>query len=572
MKTCTESDSYFGITWFKKVAKHGIVLARRCSYVILFTLTSWNSMTMKTVLYTTLAGFLTAQLLLPMPIYAQTAPVTEAEEVTQVEEASDAESSSEASAEASSDESLMTEETREPDTLKGFSVQHTVKDKSLDAVEVEADPLALLSRLKQDIQAQTEAHGKPLQIMTEIKAVIDAEIDEGLGGLPVLMVKTDIDKEGAGTSALTIEPWARELPADETSGDISLKWDGLTGKMDYNATFAQPRIEMTMGELKIVEEGEPSTFALDWAKSTLSGQFDADMFPVQLNLHLPDLTFKADSVNFLLNELILDSKTDSIPLEGNAEGLQVDLSKGTMKVASIDLRDTGEAAFRLLLEGFELAGNGRVDKTTVSYQLSNKISKLLIEGVDEETLEMSYRDQWLLNQINAAALARIQKQVREVQQQRQSGHLSDDLMGMVMIGTFMQELPGLWADSPELVVRGLQLKTQHGQLEINAKARVDGKQPLNLDDSHALMQAIAVEMDATLDAGLLKKILTLSVISELPEAAEASEAEIEQMVDMQIAQFVEAKYFARLDERYTTKLILSQGKFLLNGVEMPLPF
>ncbi|OUD12204.1 DUF945 family protein [Thioflexithrix psekupsensis] len=526
---------------------------------------------MKPVLYTTLAGFLTAQLLLPMPIYAQTAPVTEEEEVTQVEEPS-VEESSEGTSEESSDESLMTEEASEPDDLKAFSVKHTVKDQPLDAVEVEADPLVLLTRLKQDIQAQVEAHGKPLTILTEIRAVVDAEIEEGLGGLPVLVVKTDIDKEGAGSSVLNVDPWARELPADESSGDISLKWDGLTGKMNYNETFEQPRIEMTFGELKILEKGEQSTFTLDWAKSTLSGQFDVDMFPVQLNLHLPDLTAKVDTVNFLLNELKLDSKTDSIPLKENADGLQVDLSKGTMKVAKIDLQDTGEEAFRLLLEGFELMADGQVDGSTVSYQLSNQISKLLLEGIDEETLEMSYRDQWSLNQVNAAAMARIQKQVREVQQQRQNGHLSEDLMGMVMIGTFMQELPGLWADSPELMVKSLQLKTQQGQLDVNAKASVDGKQPLNLDDTNALMQAITVEVDAALDAALLKKILTLSVISDLPEDAEPSEDEIAQMVDGQIAQFVVAKYLAESDGRYTTKLVLSQGKFLLNGVEMPLPF
>lgn len=521
-------------------------------------------MTMKSVLYTTLAGVLTAQLLLPVPIYAQPAPApTETEEVEEVEITE---------IEELSDESSMTEETSESETLKAFSVQHTIKEKPLDAVEIEADPLVLLSRLKQDIQAQTETHGKPLSILTEIKAVVDAEVEEGLGGLPVLVMKTQIAKDGTGTSLLNVEPWARELPADETSGEISLKWDGLTGKMDYNETFEKPRIDMTMGALKVSEEGEQSSFLLDWAKSTLSGQFDADMFPVQLNVHLPNLTLKADTTHFLLTDLKLDSKTDSIPLTGSAADLHVELSKATMKVAKFDLQDTGEEAFRLLIEGFELLGDGKVEETTVSYQLSNKISKMLIDGVDEETLEMSYNSQWSLNRVNAAAIARIQKQVREVQQQRQSGHLSDDLMGMVMIGTFMQELPGLWADSPELAVESLKLNTQHGQLNINAKAGVDGKKPLNLDDTNALMQAISLDVNLTLDKALLEKFLAFNIASELPEDANPSEEEIAQMIEMQIAQFIETKYLVPSGDGYAVNLKMSEGKFLLNGVDMPSPF
>ncbi len=501
---------------------------------------------MNKVLYTTLAGLMGIQLALPLPIYA----VEEAEEeVVATEEMGETEV-----------------EASESDEFKGFTVQHTVKDGALAEEQVGADPLALLNKLKTDIQAQIKSQGKPLTITTEIKPIVDEEVEEGLNGVPVLTVATTIAEDGTGKSEFSVPTWERVLPAEDDSGEVKLSWKGLTGDMAYGENFAEPAFNMIVAALDFQEEGDDGV-KIELAESTVSGKLDADMMPVKFMLALPKFTVADSDGSLLVSDVAIDSMTEAKALEGDAT---VDLSSGTIKMAKITFNDK-EEGINLLLDGFELVAGGDVKDSLMSYTVSSNIAKLLLEGVDEDKIDVSYQDSWSLNNLNAGSVSRIQKQLRMLQKQHQSGMMSEDMIGMALIGSLMQELPNLLQASPEIAANKLALSTQYGKLDAMASVSLDGSKPINIQDIGAVIMALKASADVKIDESLLKEVFAMQARSEMPEDAEVDADTLSAMIDQQIQGLTEGKFLVKDGEQFTLKATMEGGKLLVNGQEMPLP-
>lgn len=510
---------------------------------------------MNKILYTTLAGLMGIQITLSLPLYAQTeqAEETTEEKVIATEEMSDTEM-----------------EVSENTDFKGFTIQHTINDGALPEEQIEADPLVLLSKLKTDIQAQIEALGKPLTISTEIKPIVDKDIETGLNGVPVLTISTNIAEDGSGKSDFNVPSWERVLPADEESGEINLSWKGLTGDMAYGENFAKPAFNMIVSALNFQEVGDDGV-KIELAESSMSGQLDADMMPVKIAFALPKFAITDTSSNLSVNELSINANTEVKTLsgEGMTEG-SVNLSTGTVKVSKLELKDQ-EEGINLLLDAFELVGKGDVDGSWINYTLSSSIAKLLVDGMDEDKIDVSYQDSWSLNRLNVDSVARIQKQLNMLQKQHQSGMMSEDMMGMALIGTLMQELPNLLQASPELAANKVLLTTQHGKFDAMASLSIDGSKPFNMQDMNAVIQVLKASADVKIDEGLLKEVFIMQARSEMPEDQEIDEATLTAMVDQQIQRLTEGKLLVKDGEQYLLKATMEGGKLLVNGQEMPLP-
>lgn len=506
---------------------------------------------MNKVLYTTLAGLMGIQLALPLPVYAADEPAEAAEEsVVATEEMGDEEM-----------------EVSESEEFKGFSVQHTINDGALAEEQIGSDPLALLNKLKTDIQAQIEAQGKPLTITTEIKPIVDEEIEEGLNGVPVLTVATTIAEDGTGKSEFSVPAWERVLPAeDDESGEVNLSWKGLTGDMAYGENFAEPAFNMIVAALDFQEAGDDGV-KIELAESTMSGKLDADMMPVKFTLALPKFTVADSDGNLLVSEVAIDTITEEKALEGKGS---VDLSSGTVKMAKIAFNDK-EEGINLSLDGFELVAGGDVKGELLSYSVSSSIAKLLLEGIDEDKIDISYQDSWSLNNLNAGSVSRIQKQLRMLQKQHQRGMMSEDMIGMALIGSLMQELPNLLQASPEIAANKLALSTQYGKLDAMARVSLDGSKPINIQDIGAVIMALKASADVKIDESLLKEVFAMQARSEMPEDAEVDEDTLSAMIDQQIQGFTEGKFLVKDGEQYTLKATMEGGKLLVNGQEMPLP-
>lgn len=507
------------------------------------------------LLYTAIVGIFAAQLLTPNPVFAQATEAAATEEVGEPAEMEAMETAETEEATASSNEA----------EFEGFSITHEVNGETTSS-QIGDDPLVLFARLKTDLQAQLEAHGKPLSIVTQIKPIVEAEIEELLQGLPILTITTHIAENGTGNSELAMPEWKRTLPAEEEDeGDLLVELGGLSGNLTYTEQLTEPMIDMTIEAINLEEQ---DGLVMTLAKSTFSGQFDADMFPLKMALNLPQLTVKEDTDVLLLDEVDINTLTENVAVPED-DSLMLDLTNGTIKIAKIEFSDAEEKV-SLLLETLALFGNSSVQDGLVSYRLKNQIGKLVLEGVDAEKLDISYQDDWVLSRLHPGAVARIQKQVRTLQQQSQSGMMSEDMMGMALMGTFMQEMPFLLEKSPQLAINQLNLNTQHGALTGTASIGIDGSKPLNMQEMGAMMQALKANADIRIDEALLKKVLTMQVMSEMGDEA-MPEEQLTEMLNMQIQSFTEMNYLVKEGDAFTLTAIMEGGKLMLNGQEIPLP-
>ena len=161
----------------------------------------------------------------------------------------------------------------------------------------------------------------------------------------------------------------------------------------------------------------------------------------------------------------------------------------------------------------------------------------------------------------------IQNQVRELHKQRSEGTLSEDMMGMAMMGTFMQVIPGLLSKSPEIAINKLQLETDEGKLQGKASVSIDGSKPLNIQDMAAMLTATTASANFTIDKALLESAMLMQMQSEM----DMPEADLKEMVTQQIAGFEQQNFLKADGSKYKLDASLEGGKFMLNGQEMPLP-
>ena len=442
------------------------------------------------------------------------------------------------------------------DEFEGFSVQHTVKGEEMpEAIVSGDDPLILLNKLKNDITAQLEAHGKPLSIETIIMPVIGEEIEEEP---PVLGITTTIDKDGQGKSELGIDEWKATVPADDETSEVSIEWGGLVGSLTYNETFAEPSIDMVIYALNAGEEDEDG-FGVLMGETTLKGTFDDLMLPTMLDFQLPSLEVGDSESGFTTSAISLKSLTRK-----TESGL--DLTKADISIGSLNFGDT-EEEFDMTLSGFKMAGDGDISDDTVSYTLTSALQKLVLKGIYEDDITVSYTDDWSLNHVDVASMIEIQNQVRELHKQRSEGTLSEDMMSMAMMGTLMQVIPGLLSKSPEIAINKMQLETDEGELQGKASVSIDGSKPLNIQDMAAMLAATTASANFTIDKALLESVMLMQMQSEM----DMPEADLKEMVTQQITGLEQQNLIKADGSTYKLDASLEGGKFMLNGQEMPLP-
>ncbi len=452
-----------------------------------------------------------------------------------------------------------------------FKLEYKIDDRSPMTVEVtEDDPFTpFLTILKQSADVASKKKVKPGETATTVN-LIAPEITEVLGKIPPLNIHTKMTADGSGNSQFDLPAFKREVEEDGQKG--KLDWQGLSGAVSY----VDPQLTAPKGEFKLAGlnlQIEPD-MGMQFKNLTLSGALDADGIPEKLHFDLPEFILNSDEGDMSLNGVLLDADV----FEARPD---LKLGKGMLRINNFTFQE-GESQARL--KNFSMSGGAALAGEVINYTLDLDVDEFFLpKGLSPEIKEdtqLAYTSKLEFRNIDAAAIADIQKTARELQQQQSSGAISEDMVGIVLMGKMMESLPKLWQKSPELALNNLKLDTSAGKLNGNLQIKVDGTRPMQLENPEALKKALSGQADFSLDKSLLQKVTEMQIRDSLPPPAAGAEGEapqgpsdeqIQQMVEAQIQALVQQKFLVPEGESYRLKAEFKEGRLLVNGKDVPLP-
>jgi len=443
------------------------------------------------------------------------------------------------------------------ETVVGFSLQHTTKGQTLEKTQVKASPFVLLQAFKTNLIDLLKQHGKPLHIDTQVEMLLAEQFRSEIKDLPPLTIKTEVDTQGQAKSELTIVPFRMT----ETNGSV-IDWQGLTGQVMFNETFDSLSAALKLADLTFQDQAEDLTLSLN--PVTLSGTLDADFFPTQMEFSLPLLKIIQGQDRVNIKEVSLHSK-----VEKSSSG--VDLNNGNFKIGHLGV--TEKAATQFSLDRLEMAGSGKEFNNLVTYTLRTHIDQMTItEVTPKENMEMSYRGEIEIRNIDAPAAKDLQQMVRNLQKQVQAGGISKEMVGIVMIGKLMELAPKLMAQSPELSFSQLHLQTTAGDLQGGFQLGLDGNKATSVE-LNKLVTAILAKADFIISKSLLKTIIVIGDHATTEEGKKSSRRKSTTPTpEQQIQTLLDQKYLVAEGDNYKLAATFERGKLVLNGQTMPLPW
>jgi hypothetical protein len=452
-----------------------------------------------------------------------------------------------------------------------FTLRHRVNDEKPSAeTPVEPDLLIILQTLKNQISTQlAKQTAYPLKIETTIQPRFAGDL--ATEPLPSLTINTQFESSSNGNSHFTLPAVERKIPATTERGEITVNWKGLQGQFNFAYPFKNLTTSLNIAGLFFEED---AGIKLTLGQVTLAGEFDADLIPTKMNIILPSLKILNDQIQLSVKKAVFDAK-----VEKTTKG--VDLSNIQLKIGQADF---GEESQQATLHHFELVGNGKVQEEGISYHIQTNLNKLTLPKglLFDEALEISYSSQLELRRVDVTAVIELQKTARELQKQRQSGVISEEMMNFAMLGKLMEVSPKLLEQSPEISITQLNIKSNHGELQGKLTVSIDGETSISFEELGDLVQALQAQAEFSIDKGFAEKIFYKQTYKELlakaskqPTATELADLEKQAMTatKQRLQNYVQQKLLLDIGSNaYKIVGQLQDGQLTVNGQEIALPF
>jgi hypothetical protein len=452
-----------------------------------------------------------------------------------------------------------------------FTLRHRVNDEKPSAeTPVEPDLLIILQTLKNQISTQlAKQTAYPLKIETTIQPRFAGDL--ATEPLPSLTINTQFESSSNGNSHFTLPAVERKIPATTERGEITVNWKGLQGQFNFAYPFKNLTTSLNIAGLFFEED---AGIKLTLGQVTLAGEFDADLIPTKMNIILPSLKILNDQIQLSVKKAVFDAK-----VEKTTKG--VDLSNIQLKIGQADF---GEESQQATLHHFELVGNGKVQEEGISYHIQTNLNKLTLPKglLFDEALEISYSSQLELRRVDVTAVIELQKTARELQKQRQSGVISEEMMNFAMLGKLMEVSPKLLEQSPEISITQLNIKSNHGELQGKLTVSIDGETSISFEELGDLVQALQAQAEFSIDKGFAEKIFYKQTYKELlakaskqPTVTELADLEKQAMTatKQRLQNYVQQKLLLDIGSNaYKIVGQLQDGQLTVNGQEIALPF
>ncbi|MDD2814536.1 MAG: DUF945 family protein [Thiotrichaceae bacterium] len=452
--------------------------------------------------------------------------------------------------------------------ILGFTLQNKINNEAASPEQtLEASPIALFYALKNEVIAQLDKGNKPLNLVSTVRTLLSEEAKKTLGTLPDATLTTKVASDGKGSSVLDMPAFQRDVPLKKQQGKID--WKGITGKMDFVNKFESPKIDLVIGGATLSEGDELPVFFMD--KTTYTGNFDADLMPLSAEFNMPSLSF-GDKVNRIeLQNVTARGKTRKAK-----NGL--DLGEGTFNVALFKANDAKkDMAITMNDIKFGVITDEKADNN-ITVAVQSQIGKLLTNVITpNEVTNFSYNSVLEFRRLNGAALLEIQNKTRELRQQQ--GSMSPEMMQMAIAGKLMEVLPKLTANSPEIALSQLTIRTQDGSLEGNMRIAIDGKKPFSFSKIDEIVAALTADANFTITKTLINKLMESQaqkslgrVEKDAKKPAEDVNAQAKAVTQQQLKSLVDQKYLVDAGDSYKFNLVFDGSKLLINNKDIPLPF
>lgn len=426
-------------------------------------------------------------------------------------------------------------------------------------------------------QVQNEIIAKLATQSQPVNATMKIALTSASDTSPVLifsmLTKVYQDKEGMIQTEVLIPQYQKEIAETEENFGFSIDWAGAMGKSRAAKTelwqqiataltsgqtitpellkdksilldaYQDIDIELTMPKLSF-NLGERFNFLMEGLN--LKAFYKDILSPYHIDLTIPTLRFGSDTnaLQLKLKDFVVKTVT-----ELSHSGLE--MAKGNMSIEQVLVENNG-----VQLNHLNLESHGEEKEDVVNGFITTELKELVLpETFFGKTYRIHYQGDFTLRQLDVASLKKFQDKFKELQRQQYSHRpMSEEMMGMVIIGQFMQALPKLWAKSPEFVVNNLQLDMAQGKLIGQGSIGIDGTKPLVIKDLSKLKMALKAQAQVVADKAILKLLLN----HEGYYGDEDLEGQIDELVK-------EGKLIAIDKERYQVTLNLQEGELLING-------
>jgi uncharacterized protein YdgA (DUF945 family) len=309
--------------------------------------------------------------------------------------------------------------------------------------------------------------------------------------------------------------------------------------------------------------GQEDKVAVDWKGLSLQVNFTADLKGLTGSLSMPGLEIVGEDL-----DLRVEDVRSTFNSHEGVDGLW--LGEASFDVAGLEFADTRESepnAF--LIQGFSVNTSSKASGDNINCLVAVRTDQLQF---DETQYGPGAFEMEFLN-LDAASLARLEETVRE--QQAQPPQQSAEEAQIMLLARYLEILPGLLKNSPEIEVRQLDVKTSLGDFTGKAKLAFDGRKLESTQSLLALASAITAEAEFKVGERLLRRVATDmmgdKIAAEWQEQEEEapSDDEIDDIVsariDQQLEALMEQNILVKENEDYRASASYKAGQIVLNG-------
>ena len=253
----------------------------------------------------------------------------------------------------------------------------------------------------------------------------------------------------------------------------------------------------------------------------------------------------------------------------------VEISKGTFKVKNIGITSDD---FKVMLEGLKFVGDGGLEESLVHYLIQTQIDRLIINDATDNNLDITYGSNLEVRRLDAEALRDLQKTAREMQKQVQNGLINQEMLGIVLFGKLVELSPKFLINSPEISLSPFSLKSSEGTLQGQFTVGIEGKKATNLKEANDWLRAMWAKTEINIGKGLLDMLMlkyeydTFQDKKHDRKLNKSEEKQAKLNAQKRIKTYLDKKWLVLSGKDYQLTAHFKEGKLILNGQDIPLPF
>ncbi len=381
--------------------------------------------------------------------------------------------------------------------IQGFTLQHRINhDKFLAKKELVGDWMVLLKNFKDDIiSTHLKQPSKSQTIDTVLEIILSEDITQNII-TPMVFIRTKINAAGEASSILGFPPFNFQ-----DKEKTVLDWKGFSGKL----TFAKNQDNLTVNfKIPYLLLDTEKQFLL-FDKFHLNAVFDPDLIVDKVDLNWKQFRHRDKNGELDVHDLKFNLQVDK---------QEVNITNVSLNVKKVLINDD---LFNSSLTDLGLTTQGKIDHGVINYNIKTHIGKSVSSTKftpNEEALTMNYQGDFEFRRINIDAVLDWQSMVRDLQKQRQTGIIPQQIVTMGKVFQLNEVLPILLEKSPEFAITKFHLNSNNGVLQATASIGFDEEIIFSLDDTSNLLPALQSQVNLTVSKKLLHKLIEPKILDQ----------------------------------------------------------